>query len=73
MSSKEIPSREFPIVCERCGERAAMPTAQAQPLDEKVQLAVRCSICAHTWLVYTPNAPFTVRRKSDRRTAPRRE
>lgn len=71
MSSKENPNEAFPIVCEQCGQRTAMPNAQATPVDEKLQLAVRCSACAHTWLVRAPNSPFTVRRKSDRRAVPR--
>jgi ribosomal protein S27E len=72
MSSQDILDRDFPIVCERCGRRAAMPTADTTQTNEnRLQIAVRCGECQHGWIVYEPNAPFKIRRKRDRRAVPR--
>ena len=74
MSSKETTDGVFPIVCERCGERAAIPVAERTQGDEpRAQHAVRCTACNHGWFVPAPNLPITLRRKPDRRATPRDE
>jgi hypothetical protein len=72
MSSKETSGGVFPIACERCGERAVIPTAVRVHGDGRsVEHAVRCAVCHHGWFVPVPNEPVTLRRKPDRRAVAR--
>jgi len=59
----------FPTICQKCGQRAAVPVADGTRVDENVlQLSVRCPVCAHVWIMRALNPPFALRRKIDRRT-----
>jgi len=74
MSSKETSDEVLPIVCERCGKRAAVPTTQGTHGDEqRTQHTMRCDACQHSWFVPAPDWPITLRRKPDRRAMPRGE
>jgi hypothetical protein len=74
MSSNENLGGAFPIVCERCGQQAAMPKTAPTPGDDHTpHYAVWCAVCNHSWIVPAPNGPITLRRKPDRRATSREE
>ena len=71
MSSDDLPDGAFPLVCESCGHRAVVPSAEGTTLDEhELRLAVRCVVCSSRRLTRARHTLIALRLKMDRRATP---
>jgi hypothetical protein len=72
LSSAELLERAFPILCESCGRKSVAPLADGTVVEQhELRLALRCVFCGARRYALVAQTAFAVRRKADRRAAPR--
>ena len=57
----------FPLACEKCEKRSAMPTKAVTVRGGGVNVDLRCNECGHEWQCHLPAALPAGQEKPERR------